>query len=53
MPRSIYISTKNFTLVATFFVYFSWCLLSVCEFAMVPGVFTLLSSLEEYVHSTF
>ena len=52
MPYSIPSSAKILTLVTAPFLFISVGALSVCEFAMVPGVYILLCPLEEEVHSS-
>ena len=52
MPYSICSSTKILTLVAAPFLFFLVGAQSVCEFAMVPGVYILLCPQEKEVHSS-
>ena len=50
MPYSIPSSTKILTLATAPFLVILVGILSVCEFAMVPGVYILLFPQEEEVH---
>ena len=50
MPYSIPSSTKILTLAVAPFLCILLGLLSVCEFAIVPGVYILLCPQEEEVH---
>ena len=52
MPYSIPSSTKILTLVTAPFLFILVGVLSVCEFAMVPGVYILLIPQGEEVHSS-
>ena len=52
MPYSIPSSTKTLTLAIAPFLFILVGVLSVCEFAMVPGVYILLCSQEEEVYSS-
>ena len=52
MPNSIPSFTKVYTLATTPFLFILVGILSVCEFAMVPGVYILLFPQEEQVHSS-
>ena len=45
-------STKILTLTTASFLLISVAALSVCQFAMVPGVYTVLFPQEEEVHSS-
>ena len=48
MPYSITCSTKTLTMAIATFLFILVCVL--CEFAMVPGVYILLSPQEKEVH---
>ena len=50
MPYTIPSSTKILTLTTAPFLFILVGVLSVCEFAVVPGVYVLLWSQEEEVH---
>ena len=52
MPYSIPNPTKTLTLATVPFLLILVGILSVCEFAMVPGVYILLCPQEEEVHSS-
>ena len=52
MPYSIPSSTKILTLTTAPFLFISVGALSVCESAMVPGVYILLCLQEEKLHSS-
>ena len=50
MPYSIHSSTNILTLATAPFLFILVDILIVCEFAMMPGVYIILSTQEEEVH---